>query len=126
MRSRAVALGAVVLAAGCGSGNSSSYALGPTQICLRHQSVQVSRASRDLTYFWQAAPQGALNAKIDRSPVTIDFEQTKADADTTKSAYEAAGAPASTVVEAHGNAVVIWRLAPTSAQRATVVDCLSK
>jgi hypothetical protein len=118
-------VGAVVLAAGCGGGRPASYALGPTQICLRHQSVQVSRASRDLRYFWQTAPQGALNAKVDRSPVTIDFEQTKADADTTKSAYEA-GAPASTVVEQHGNAVVIWRRTPTSAQRATVKDCLSE
>jgi len=37
----------------------------------------VSRASRDLRYFWQTAPQGALNAKVAGSPVTIDFEQTK-------------------------------------------------
>ncbi len=125
MRSRAVALAAVVLAAGCGGGSSATYVLGPTQICLRHQSVQVSRASRDLHYFWQTAPQGALNAKVAGNPVTIDFEQTKADADTTKSAYEA-GAPASTTVEQRGNTIVIWRHAPTSAQRSTVKDCLSK
>ena len=85
----------------------------------------MSRASRDLRYFWQTAPQGALNAKVAGSPVTIDFEQTKADADTTKSAYEA-GAPASTVVEEHGNTMVIWRHTPSSAQRTTVKDCLSK
>jgi ABC-type glycerol-3-phosphate transport system substrate-binding protein len=125
VRSRAVALGAVVLAAGCGGGSSASYALGPTQICLRHQSLPVTRASRDLHYFWQTAPEGALNAKLSGTAVTIDFEQTKADADTTKSAYEA-GAPASAVVEEHGNAVVIWRHAPTSDQRSTVKDCLSE
>ena len=124
MRSRAAALAVLVLAAGCGGG-STTYAVGPTQICLRHHSVQVSRASRDLRYFWQTAPEGALNAKVAGSPVTIDFEQTGADADTTKSAYEA-GAPTSTVVEEHGNAVVIWRHAPTSAQRSTVKDCLSQ
>jgi hypothetical protein len=125
VRSRTVALAAVVLAAGCGGGGSATYGVGATQICLGHKSVQVSRASRDLHYFWQTAPQGALNAKVAGNPVTIDFEQTKADADTTKSAYEA-GAPASTEVEEHGNAIVIWRHAATSGQRATVKDCLSK
>jgi hypothetical protein len=125
VRSRAVALAAVVLGAGCGGGSSATYAVGPTQICLRHHSVHVSRASRDLRYFWQSAPEGALNAKVDGNPVAIDFEQTGADADRTKSAYEA-GVSGNTVLEKHGNAVVIWRHAPTSAQRAAVKDCLSE
>ena len=124
MRRRAVALAGVVVAAGCGGG-SPTYAVGPTQICLRHHSVQVSRASRDLRYFWQSAPEGALNAKVAGNPVAIDFEQTGADADRTKSAYEA-GVSGNTVLEKHGNAVVIWRHAPTSAQRAAVKDCLSE
>jgi len=125
MLSRTLALSALVLVAGCGGGGSASYAVGPTQTCLRNHSVQVSRASRDLRYFWQSAPQGALNAKVAGNPVTIDFEQTKADADTTKSAYEA-GVSGTTVLEKHGNAVVIWGHAPTSAQRSTVKDCLSE
>ena len=125
MRSRVVAPAAVLLAAGCGGGSPATYAVGPTQTCLQHHSVQVSRASRDIHYFWQTAPQGALNAKLTGTSVTIDFEQTHADADTTKSAYEA-GAPASTTVEEHGNAIVIWRHAPSSAQRSTVEDCLSE
>ncbi|MGZ4257188.1 MAG: hypothetical protein ACXVRE_05435 [Gaiellaceae bacterium] len=125
MRSRVVALAAVVLAAGCGGGKSVTYAVGPTQTCLQHRSVRVSRASRDLHYFWQTAPLGALNARIGGTPVTIDFEQTKGDADTTKSAYEA-GASSSAMVEEHGNAIVIWRHAPTSAQSSTVNDCLSE
>jgi hypothetical protein len=124
VRRRAVALAAVVVAAGCGGG-SPTYAVGPTQVCLRHHFVQVSRASRDLRYFWQSAPEGALNAKDGGNPVVIDFEQTAADADRTKSAYEA-GVSGATVLEKHGNAVVIWRHAPTSAQRAAVKDCLSE
>jgi len=119
-----VALAAVVVVAGCGGG-SPTYAVGPTQVCLRHQSVQVSRASRDLRYFWQSAPEGALNAKVGGNPVVIDFEQTAADADRTKSAYEA-GVSGATVLEKHGNSVVIWRHAPTSAQSAAVKDCLSE
>src|SRR2546421_13060208 len=111
MRSRVVAPAAVLLAAGCGGGSPATYAVGPTQTCLQHHSVQVSRASRDIHYFWQAAPQGALNGKLGGILVTIDFEQTNDDADTTKSAYQA-GAPASTTVEEHGNAIVIWRHAP--------------
>ena len=125
MRSRVVALAAVVLAAGCGGGKSAVYAVGPTETCLQHHSVRVSRASRDIHYFWQTAPQGALSATLGGTPVTIDFEQTHKDADTTKSAYEA-GAPASTTVEEHGNVIVIWRQAPSSAQRSTVKDCLSE
>jgi hypothetical protein len=125
VRSRVIALAAVVLAAGCGGGSSAMYSVGSTQICLRHQSVQVSRASRDLRYFWQSAPEGALNAKVGGNPVVIDFEQTAADADRTKSAYEA-GVSGATVLEKHGNAVVIWRHSPTSDQSAAVKDCLSE
>ena len=114
----------VLVVAGCGGGDSPTYAVGPTQLCLQHKPVPVSRASRDLHYFWQTATQGALTAKVGGSPVTIDFEQTKKDADTTRSAYEA-GASGSTTVEQHGNAIVIWRHPPSSAQRSTVEDCLS-
>ena len=81
-------------------------------------------ASRDLGYFWQSADL-ALNAKVAGNPVAIDFEQTGADADRTKSAYEA-GVSGTTVLEKHGNTVVIWRHAPTSAQRAAIKDCLSE
>jgi ABC-type glycerol-3-phosphate transport system substrate-binding protein len=125
MRSRVLALAVVVLASGCGGGSSATYAVGPTQTCLQHKSVQVSRASRDVHYFWQTAPQGALTAKLGGTPVTIDFEQTHKDADTTKSAYEA-GAPSSTTVEEHGNVILIWRQEPSSTQRSTVKACLSE
>jgi hypothetical protein len=122
---RAVALVAVALVAGCGGGSSATYAVASTQICLQHHAVQVSRASRDLRYFWQSAPEGALNAKVAGNPVAIDFEKTGSDADRTKSAYEA-GYSGKTVLEKHGNVVVIWRHPPTSAQRTTVKDCLSE
>jgi len=126
VRSAVLVLVAVAPAAACGGGGSKLYALPATETCLRHQPVQVSRASRDLRYFWQTAPNGALKVSFDgENALTIDFEQTPDDAKQTQSAYKA-GAGTSSPADRRGNTVLIWSHNPSSSQRATVEGCLSE
>jgi hypothetical protein len=137
-----------LLSAGCGGSTAAHYSVAGTSLCLRQQTLEVSRNPDDLDYVAQDAGEGALHANFTKTTgsvkqtsdgryvetltkktlnsVTVVLDRSDNDATRTKQAYEvfAAGAPTKDVLFERGNAVLYWDKTPTSSERSTVENCL--
>lgn len=116
--------------AGCGGGGSSGATPTSFASCLSAAGYEPSSNKDDMDYVAQDAGVGAVVSDIGRNNVTVVFERSDGDSERTMKAYEffaeAFDSPVNDILTRDGSVVILWERTPTSDERSTVTDCLTK
>ncbi len=118
-----VALGAALLAAGCGG--SRKYTLGPTQACFRKQVA--ATVSTRVDFVASTALGGALSVRLPTNQVTIAFALDDAEVKRLVRAYRrfrGRNIGIEDVLRPQRNAVLLWAAHPDDRDLAKVGGCL--
>jgi hypothetical protein len=122
----ATLLGAVVIATGCGGGNT-THTLRDTRECLAgEQGVRVT-ATPASDFVARNALGGSLGARIGRNAVVISFGLDESGAARIASAYRRVrgrNIGIADVLRPSGNAVLLWKAHPEPEAEETVTGCL--
>jgi len=122
----------VAVLAGCGSGSTKPYTAVATKACLTQKGFTgVSTAASKVGFIASFAANGGLVGKPSSgNVVTIAFTAGPNDVAGTERAFRRA-APASLrphmsdIMEAQGNAVIVWTVSPSSRELSDVQGCLA-
>jgi hypothetical protein len=121
------AMSALLVAAGCGGGSSTSYSLDASRSCL--SGLGATTAQADLDYIAQDASAGAIGVDVSGAEATVMFHSTANDAKRTVAALrvfaEGLDLPADDILEQDGNVAISWDRTPTGEQQELVAGCLS-
>ncbi|MGH2972352.1 MAG: hypothetical protein ACRDLE_09590 [Gaiellaceae bacterium] len=122
-----------LLAAGCGGGSSAPkpYTAKGTAPCLKQKGfTDVTTASSKVGFIAAFADHGGLHAvTADGNQVTIAFTAGSTAVAGTEKAFKRQAPPAlkarmRDIMEAHGNAVMVWTTSPADQTRSLAVGCL--
>jgi hypothetical protein len=122
----------VAVLAGCGSGSTKPYTAAGTKACLTQKGFTgVSTADSKVGFIASFAANGGLVGKSSSgNVVTIAFTAGPNDVAGTEKAFRRA-APASLrphitdIMEAKGNAVLVWTVSPTTQELSDAQGCLA-
>jgi hypothetical protein len=119
------------LAAGCGSGSSStgSYALAATKKCFQTTAgIQKFAPAASDDFVATTASNGAVRISLrDSNAVTMLFGQNEQEASNLADAYRrfhAQNVGVEDVLRTQGNVVLLWQLHPSSEDESTIHGCL--
>jgi len=122
----------VAVLAGCGSASTKPYTAAATKACLTQKGFAgVSTADSKVGFIASFAANGGLVGKSSSgNVVTIAFTAGPSDVVGTEKAFRRA-APASLrphmtdIMEAQGNAVIVWTVSPSSQELSDAEGCLA-
>lgn len=120
-----VAAAAVVAAAGCAG--TSRYSLEATRECLKETSGIQVRQPPASDFVASTALRGSLNVKFPDNQVTVSFGEDEAEAARLATAYrrfKGENIGIESALQEEKNAVLLWGITPSPADRATVSGCL--
>jgi hypothetical protein len=121
-----------LVAAGCGAKEAQTFTAAGTVDCLRSEGfTQVTRNQAKIGLIAAFAANGGLKAHAaDGNVLTIAFATDEEEAKSTQAAFKNQASPfykkrINDIMQADGNAVMVWTTAPTQDQIDTVEGCLS-
>jgi hypothetical protein len=118
-----IAIGAVLLATGCGG--TSAYSLAKTRACLAK--VPGAKLSNKVDFVASNALGGAVAVTLDHNEVTISFGQDATEAKRIARAYRlhhGRNIGIADVLRPERNAVLLWAAHPSDQDAAAIRDCL--
>jgi hypothetical protein len=122
----------VLVLAACGGGSSKPYTAAATKACLTQKGFTGVTTSADKVGFIAAfAANGGLQAKSSTGNVlTIAFTQNTGSVAGTEKAFRRNAPPSlrphmSDIMEAQGNAVLVWTVSPTAQELSGAEGCLA-
>jgi hypothetical protein len=120
----------VVVAAGCGTGATSSsvYTRAATKQCVESKLSIHSFPSVGDDFVASTASRGAIRIRLADNAVTVLFGQSADEASNLADAYRrfhAANVGIEDVLRTTGNAVLLWQLHPSPADENNVQNCLT-
>jgi hypothetical protein len=122
----------VLVLAGCGGGSSKPYTAGGTKACLVQKGFTGVTTNPDKVGFIAAfAANGGLQAKSKSGNVlTIAFTDSADSVAGTEKAYRRNAPPSlrphiGDIMEARGNAVLVWTVSPSSQELSDAEGCLA-
>jgi hypothetical protein len=126
MTTRPPVLGAVLVLAACGGGQSKTYTAGATQHCLAGAGLSVDLSGWD--YISHTARGGSYRVNTPSDSVVLAFNGTSSDAERMVASYKmlgsGAGVPTNDIISKKGDVAIAWDSTPTSAERTAVEGCL--
>lgn len=119
----------LLLAAGCGGGDSTSYSSARVRDCVDDTAgIEVTAERQDLDAVMEDAEAGAFKVTVDGEDVSLAFSETEGDARRMAATLEvfatAFNAPVDDILERRGNLVILWENTPTDEQRDALGGCL--
>jgi hypothetical protein len=124
MRFAAIMCLCVVAVAGCGSGGSSAYTAEKSAACLTKDGFKISH---NVDFVASTATGGSFKTFFPDNDVTVVFGANDGDSANLDQAYRrfhAQNVGIDDVLFTQGNAVMLWHLHPSDADRATLTGCL--
>jgi hypothetical protein len=124
----AILVAGVALLAGCGGGSKGPtlYTKAATSACLRDPQMGIV-VSPKVDFVASTASNGALHAHLSQNDVTVLFGASVDEANNLADAYRrfhAKNVGINDILVTQNNAVMLWRLHPSDADRGTVENCL--
>ncbi|MGZ8693024.1 MAG: hypothetical protein ACXWZT_09865 [Gaiellaceae bacterium] len=129
MRGLSILLVTGLLAAGCSSGEPSTFKAGPTATCLKGEGYRVTTDDAKVGVLAANSPNGGLLAKEPGNALTIAFAQDSDDAIKTAAAIKRFAPKKlrphiTDVMRTQKNAVLLWTITPPQDELNKVFACL--
>ncbi|MGZ8739738.1 MAG: hypothetical protein ACXWZ8_03980 [Gaiellaceae bacterium] len=129
MRGLSILLVTGLLAAGCSSGEPSTFKAGPTATCLKGEGYRVTTDDAKVGVLAANSPNGGLLAKEPGNALTIAFAQDSDDAIKTAAAIKRFAPKKlrphiTDVMRTQKNAVLLWTITPPQDELNQVFACL--
>jgi hypothetical protein len=124
-----LAVAAVAVLAGCGSGGTPSYTRAATVACLEKAALSPKPVPETADFVANSATGGAFVVQLVDNRVTVSFGETQADADNIEQAYrrfKANNVGLDDVLRRQGNALMLWHVHPQDNDLTTITGCLKK